>query len=303
VRAAWAIAHAAVDRLPPAQRSVGTKIVAARFIERCAASAAAADWTPLSSWVDATCRRYAGVMPAADVIAAALHGVGRAIERTGDRRTQRAFGRVRADLAAVLARPRGQAAAPSHEAVDEVDVVIDGLLTELDGADVLTAEHSRAVASWCTRLGKRLGASKSEIVHLGRAGLIHDIGKVRTPAAILSAPRRLDDEEMAIMRDHARAGAEIVEGVTLIAYLVPAVRSHHERFDGTGYPDRLRWEKIPRVARIVAVADSFNAMIGRRPYRPPLAPSAALEQLVAGRGDQFDPEIVDAMIDVVTTRA
>ena len=302
MRAAWAIAHAAVGRLAPAERTVGMKIVAARFVERCAASAAAADWSLLTSWVDTACERYGGALPAAEVIASAMDGVSRSIERSGDRRTSRAFAGVRTELQALLTRPRARPAA-SHEAVDEVDVVIDGMLSQLDQADVLTAEHSRAVASWCTRLGKRLGSSKSEIVHLGRAGLIHDIGKVRTPVAILNAPRRLDDDEMTIMRDHARAGAEIVEGVPLIVDLVPAVRSHHERFDGTGYPDRLRWEKIPRVARIVAVADSFNAMIGRRPYRPPLAPSAALEQLVAGRGDQFDPEIVDAMIDVVTNRA
>ena len=105
------------------------------------------------------------------------------------------------------------------------------------------------------------------------------------------------------MRGHSAAGAAIVAEVPLIANLVPAVRSHHERFDGTGYPDRLKFEAIPREARIVAVADAFNAMIGRRPYRPPLAPSVALEQLVQGRGTQFDPDIVDAMIDVVTHRA
>ncbi|HYW52494.1 MAG TPA: HD domain-containing phosphohydrolase [Dongiaceae bacterium] len=299
---AWTMANAAVDRLGSADRTVAAKIVAARFVERCAASAAAGDWSNLAEWVDAACDRYAGIMPATDVIAAALEGVARALD-DGDSRTARAFGTARADVHALLARPRAGAGPAPHEAVDEVDVVLDGLLTRLDQTDVLTAEHSRAVASWCARLGKRMHASKTEIVHLTRAGLVHDIGKVTTPAAILSAPRRLDDEEMTLMRDHARAGAEIVERVPLIANLVPAVRNHHERFDGSGYPDRLKWDSIPQVARIVAVADAFNAMIGRRPYRPPLAPSEALERLVAGRGDQFDPDIVDAMVDVVTKRA
>ena len=298
---AWTMANAAVDRLGSADRTVAAKIVAARFVERCAASAAAGDWSNLAEWVDTACDRYAGIMPAADVIAAALDGVARALG-DGDSRTARAFSVARADVHALLARPRSGAGPAPHEAVDEVDVVLDGLLTRLDQADVLTAEHSRAVASWCARLGKRMQSSKTEIVHLTRAGLVHDIGKVTTPAAILSAPRRLDDEEMAVMRDHARAGAEIVERVPLIVNLMPAVRSHHERFDGTGYPDRLKWDAIPQVARIVAVADAFNAMIGRRPYRPPLAPSEALERLVAGRGDQFDPDIVDAMVDVVTKR-
>jgi putative nucleotidyltransferase with HDIG domain len=295
------MANAAVDRLGAADRTVAAKIVAARFVERCAASAAAGDWSGLAEWVDAACDRYAGIMPATDVIAAALDGVARAIGH-GDHRTSLAFGAARADVQALLARPRVGAGPALHEAVDEVDVVLDGLLTRLDQADVLTAEHSRAVASWCARLGKRMQSSKTEILHLTRAGLVHDIGKVTTPAAILSAPRGLDDAEMAVMRDHARAGAEIVERVPLIANLMPAVRNHHERFDGTGYPDRLKWESIPQVARIVAVADAFNAMIGRRPYRPPLAPSDALERLVAGRGDQFDPDIVDAMVDVVTKR-
>ncbi len=189
------------------------------------------------------------------------------------------------------------------EAIDEIDVVLDGLLVKLDQADVLTAEHSRAVASWCGRLAKQLGGSKSDVLHLTRAGLIHDIGKVTTPAAILTAPRSLTEDEFAVMKQHSAEGEKIVLGVPLIANLAPAVRSHHERFDGAGYPDGLRGEQIPDVARIVAVADCFNAMIGRRPYRPPLAPSVAMERLVEGRGSQFDPDIVDAMVEVLTARA
>jgi putative nucleotidyltransferase with HDIG domain len=300
---AWVTASAAIDRLPAPERTVGAKIVAARFVERCAAAAAGADWSSLASWVDAACDRYAGIMPARDVIAAAIDGVAQALDQTAGSPARGGFAAARAEIEAVLARPRATCAAPMHEAIDEVDVALDALLTKLDQTDVLTAEHSRAVASWCGRLGKRLALSKAEILHLTRAGLVHDIGKVTTPLAILNAPRRLDDAEMAIMRDHARAGAAIAEEVPLIVPFIPAVRSHHERFDGTGYPDRLEREAIPWVARIVSVADAFNAMIGRRPYRPPLAPSDALERLTAGRGDQFDPDIVDAMVDVVTNRA
>jgi putative nucleotidyltransferase with HDIG domain len=297
------IVKTTLDRLAPADRTVAAKIVAARFVERCAMSAATADWSIVSAWTDTTCQRYAGILSTHQLIGAALDGVSRALELAADDGSGRAFERARSDVEAIVARPRAIAGTPQHEAVDEIDVVLDDLLTQLDQSDVLTAEHSRAVSSWCSRLAKRLGSSKDEILHLGRAGLIHDIGKVTTPAAILSAPRRLDEAEMTVMRRHAEAGAMIVREVPLIAHLVPAVRNHHERFDGTGYPDRLKWEAIPRVARIVAVADSFNAMIGRRPYRPPMAPSAALEQLLAGRGDQFDPDIVDAMIDVVSNPA
>ncbi|HTD38782.1 MAG TPA: HD domain-containing phosphohydrolase [Candidatus Limnocylindrales bacterium] len=298
------IVRTALDRLSAADRTVAAKIVAARFVERCAASAAAGDWTILTSFVDAACDRYAGIFTADELFAAALEAVSSVLRTSVDPATGLAFERARFDVEAAIARPRTFArAAAAHEAVDEVDVVLDDLLTQLDQSDALTAEHSRAVASWCGRLAKRLGSTKDEVVHLTRAGLIHDIGKVTTPPEILGAPRGLDDEEMAIMRRHAEAGAYIVHEVALIRSLTPAVRSHHERFDGTGYPDRLRFEAIPWVARVVAVADSFNAMIGRRPYRPPLAPSVALERLVEGRGEQFDPDIVDAMIDVVTLRA
>jgi putative nucleotidyltransferase with HDIG domain len=298
------IVKSALGRLGPAERTVAAKVVATRFVERCAASAAEGDWSIVSAWVDAACARYAGILSTHEIFAAALDGVAATLDLSADVRTRRAFEQARTSVESVIARPRAVARpAPGREAVDEIDVVLDGLLTQLDQSDTLTAEHSRAVASWCARLAKRLGSSKEEIVHLTRAGLIHDIGKVTTPAAILGAPRRLSDDEMDIMRQHAANGALIVAEVPLIANLVPAVRNHHERFDGTGYPDRLKWEAIPRVARIVAVADSFNAMIGRRPYRPPLAPSAALERLVEGRGDQFDPDIVDAMIDVVTNKA
>lgn len=289
------------DRLGPADRTVTAKILVTRFVERCAQSAAAGDWSALSRWTDATCERYEPLFPAQRVLSATLEQLAHALSRTTDEYTARAFERARNDVFAVLAKPRANGAT-NLEAVDETDVVLDALINQLDQSDPLTAEHSRAVASWCARLAKRLGGSKDEVTHLTRAGLIHDIGKVTTPAAILSAPRRLDDEEMSIMRRHAEEGEAIVREVPLIVGLAPAVRNHHERFDGNGYPDRLRWETIPRDARIVAVADSFNAMIGRRPYRPPMAPSAALEQLVAGRGNQFDPDVVDAMIDVVTER-
>jgi putative nucleotidyltransferase with HDIG domain len=302
-RSAPSLIANALKRLGPSERTVAAKVVATRFVERCAASAASGDWSIVSTWVDGACARYAGILATHAIFAVVLDGVAQILAVAADDAARATFEHARESVEAVIARPRAVArAAPGHEAVDEIDVVLDGLLTKLDQSDTLTAEHSRAVASWCSRLAKRLGHSKDEILHLTRAGLIHDIGKVTTPPEILGAPRRLTDEEFTVMRKHAEAGALIVADVPLIANLVPAVRNHHERFDGRGYPDGLKFESIPRVARIVAVADSFNAMIGRRPYRPPLAPSTALERLVEGRGDQFDPEIVDAMIDVVTNK-
>jgi putative nucleotidyltransferase with HDIG domain len=287
-----------VRRLSPSQRTIAAQVLVARFIEQCRVSASDAAWSALPEWVDASCDRYRDVLPASRILVTAIESVG-AVLASSAPQSARAYGAMRPALEAALARPRTKRLSFGREAIDEIDVVIDGLLTKLDQSDVLTAEHSRAVASWCARLGARLGGSRAEIAHLSRAGLVHDIGKITTPAHILQAPRRLDDEEMAIMRAHATAGAEIIHEVPLLLDLLPAVRNHHERIDGTGYPDALRSTQIPHIARIVAVADAFNAMIGRRPYRPPCAPSVALERLVEGRGTQFDPDVVDAMIDVV----
>lgn len=300
-RAAY-IVTTAIGRLAPSARTVAAKVIVAQFVQRCASAARAGDWPSVASWVDEACSRYGDVLSTEDVFGAALGSIEQAFRYGAGPVGALVFGQLQREIHAIAAKPRIVRGSQRTEAVDETDIVLDGLLTRLDQSDVLTAEHSRAVGSWCARLAKRMGASKEEVVHLTRAGLIHDIGKVMTPNAILTAPRRLADEEMAIIRLHAEEGARIVLEVPLVANLAPAVRNHHERFDGDGYPDRLKWEAIPSVARVVAVADSFNAMIGRRPYRPPMPPSVALEQLVQGRGTQFDPDVVDAMIDVVTNR-
>ena len=154
-----------------------------------------------------------------------------------DEAVNRAFASARREIEEVIGRPRAVVGPEHHEAVDEIDVILDDLLSQLDQSDVLTAVHSRTVLSWCSRLATRLGSSKEQIVHLSRAGLIHDIGKVTTPLEILTAPRALTDEEFAVMRHHAEAGAMIVREIALIENLTPAVLSHHERFDGRGYPE------------------------------------------------------------------
>lgn len=183
--------------------------------------------------------------------------------------------------------------------LDEVDATLTGLIARLELSNPLTAEHSRAVSSWCARLARRLGLSADEIVAAARSGLIHDVGKLLTPPEILNAARSLSAGEWQIMRAHALAGCEIVKDYTALLHLKPAIRSHHERIDGKGYPDGIAGSSIPFIARLVAVADSFNAMIGRRPYRKPMPPSVALMELERHRGTQFDPEMVDAMIGIV----
>lgn len=293
------LATSALRRVAPGDRTVAGEIVVMRFIERFASGLAGGDWLRLYAWVDATCQRYAGILAIPALLSSALA----VLEARGESGAAAVdWRRVRGEVERLASKPRLVRDPAHHEAIDEIDIAIDDLMTRLDQSDALTAEHSRAVGSWCARLGKKLGLSKHEIVQLTRCGLVHDIGKITTPNEILNAPRRLTEDEMAIMRHHAEAGAAIIVEVPLLAHLLPAVRNHHERFDGDGYPDKLSAESIPLAARIVSVADAFNAMIGRRPYRPPLAPSVALERLRETRETQFDPLVVDAMIEVVTSR-
>jgi putative nucleotidyltransferase with HDIG domain len=187
--------------------------------------------------------------------------------------------------------------------VDVIDAKIEDLLYSLASADTLTAEHSRSVAMWCSRIAKRLSFTREETTFAARSGLLHDIGKVKTPASILTAPRALTEKEWEIMKMHALQGTRIVERIPELRAFVPAVRSHHERYDGKGYPDGIFDIDIPLHARVVAVADAFNAMIARRPYRAPLSPAAAIEELKRHSGTQFDRVIVEAMIDVILQSA
>jgi HD-GYP domain-containing protein (c-di-GMP phosphodiesterase class II) len=221
-----------------------------------------------------------------------------AAEQTAlDRRARAALADVRRQVAAY------RRSAPAFvRLVENIDASIEALIERLDATAPLMAEHSRAVSAWCARVGRVFGLSEDEITFVSRCGLIHDIGKMRTPLAILDAPRQLSPDEWAIMRDHAAEGARIIGRVPVLVPLVPIVRGHHERLDGRGYPDGLRLSAIPLASRIVSVADSFNAMIGRRSYRLPLSPTAALDELDRNRGTQFDPEVVEAMVRVVLGR-
>ena len=183
--------------------------------------------------------------------------------------------------------------------VDDVGRLIHDILLKLEATDPLTYEHSHSVSLWCSRIARRLSLSESEVTHAARCGLVHDFGKMKIPAEILHAPRKLSDEEWVIIRAHPAMGEEIVSGAKPLRQFASTIRSHHERLDGKGYPDGLVSSQISLTTRIVTVADAFNAMIGRRPYRLPMSPGNALDQLHKHRGTQFDPIVVEAMCDVV----
>jgi putative nucleotidyltransferase with HDIG domain len=266
------------------------RAVAESFVARAAGLRSDADRDALLEWVAETCASYGDV--------AALRPLVEALPGEIDRDTL-ALAELRRDVHDTVRRTWRPLVRREDERLDEIDARIDALVVRLERRDPLSSEHSRAVAAWCSRLARRLGLDAAEVTFATRCGLLHDVGKALTPLEVLNAPRALTDREWAVMRAHAAAGDKLVRAVPELRAFAPAVRSHHERLDGRGYPDGLPASAIPLSARIVAVADCFNAMIGRRPYRVPMAPSRALEELARNRGTQFDPEIVEAMVHVV----
>lgn len=174
--------------------------------------------------------------------------------------------------------------------------MIQTLVTTIEAKDEYTRGHSHRVAEYSALIAKELGWKQKDIFHLRNAAHLHDIGNIGISDAILNKPARLTDEEYAVIKEHTIIGAEILKNITLVKHVVEVARSHHECYDGTGYPDGRKGEEIPIEARIIAVADSYDAMRSRRIYRNTLKPEAIYEQFQKNRGVQFDPEITDTFL-------
>ncbi|QNB46768.1 HD domain-containing protein [Thermanaerosceptrum fracticalcis] len=181
------------------------------------------------------------------------------------------------------------------------DGSINSLVDSINAKDNYTRDHSVNVAYYSTLIAEELGFSASEIRILGALAKLHDIGKIGIRDDILSRPGKLSKEEYEIIKLHPVIGAQILSNIKEAQKYLSIVRNHHERFDGEGYPDGLRGEEIPLMARIVAVADTFDAMTTNRPYRGALPVEAALKELEKNKGSQFDPQVVDAFIKVMMT--
>lgn len=170
------------------------------------------------------------------------------------------------------------------------------LLAMLGARSEAVCSHSTATAEWARRLCGRLGLSEEATAFVDLCAVLHDVGKSATPDEILLKPGPLTAAEWEIMQDHSVAGQRILDQIPTLARCGVVVRSHHERWDGLGYPDGLAGESIPLEARIIAVADAFNAMISERPYRKAIGPRRALEILQSGAGTVWEPRIVTAML-------
>lgn len=175
------------------------------------------------------------------------------------------------------------------------------LLAMLGERDAATCCHSKATGEWARRLSVSLGLPQADVEFVELCAVLHDIGKVSTPDGILLKKGALSEPEWEIMREHAASGERLLNQIPTLRKCAVIVRAHHERFDGSGYPDRLAGRNIPYEARVVAVADAFHAMISQRPYRKAIPARRALEILRDGRATQWDPDIVDAMLGLFET--
>jgi HD-GYP domain-containing protein (c-di-GMP phosphodiesterase class II) len=171
----------------------------------------------------------------------------------------------------------------------------------LDARDSETEGHSQRVVTYALAIGRAMQLDAQELAALEVGALLHDIGKVGVSDAILRKNGPLNDAEWMEMRRHPEIGHQLTSGIPFLHTASPVVRHHHERWDGKGYPDRLRGEDIPLVARIFAVADSFDAMISDRPYRRGLSYEQAIEELQRVAGVQFDPLVIETFLQLITT--
>lgn len=170
---------------------------------------------------------------------------------------------------------------------------IEALATAIDAKDQTTSGHVRRTQLYAVEIGKTIGMKEAEIEAVKAAAVLHDVGKIAIPEYILNKPGRLTDEEFAIMKTHVLVGAEILRGVNFPYPVIPAVKHHHERYDGSGYPDGLKGEEIPITARVLSVVDVYDALMQDRPYRKGLPKTKVIEMMNRDAGSHFDPAIVE----------
>ena len=212
-----------------------------------------------------------------------------------------ASGMLRRQTAAL--RERSAALSESYRRLEESSLeAIESLNATVEAKDPYTAGHSLRVQRIAVSLAQELGVPPKDLDAVRFGGLFHDIGKIAIPDVLLTKPTRLTEDEYELMKRHSAEGARIVSKFGRLRECVPVIRHHHERWDGTGYPERLSGDEIPFLATIVGFADAWDAMTIERPYQRALRIDEAFEEVRAGRGTQFAPEVVDAFFEAVARR-
>lgn len=196
----------------------------------------------------------------------------------------------------LVGTPDSTATTSPLNAADPGEAPIVALVSGIDRRDPTNRGHSRRVSLLCRMLAEALGLPATQVRRAELAGLVHDVGKVALPSRILRKPGPLTRQEYAQVRRHPQIGCRLLRGWLGMRSVLGAVRHHHERWDGLGYPKGLRGDRIPRLARIVAIADAYDAMVSDRPYRAALSHEQAFAELRRGRGTHFDPEMVPVFL-------
>ena len=176
---------------------------------------------------------------------------------------------------------------------------IQTLRYTVEAKDTYTRGHSDRVSAFSVLIGQKLGLSQEDLRRLEIGGLFHDIGKIGVPDAILQKPGKLSDDEYSEIKNHPTIGAHILSTASIFQDILPIVKYHHERYDGRGYPEQLSGENIPYLARITAVADTFDAMTSKRSYRDSLPLDIVISEFEKCSGSQFDPAIANTFIDIL----
>jgi putative nucleotidyltransferase with HDIG domain len=198
--------------------------------------------------------------------------------------------RYAADLRETFKEERAR----TQELTRSYQATVRALSNAVEARDAYTGKHAERVAAYGIEIARSLGLPRPDAPEIEFGFLLHDIGKLAVPDAILYKPGPLTEEERALMARHPAVGADIVAGIEFLGEAAQVVRSHHERWDGSGYPDGLAGEEIPLAARVFAVADVLDALTTDRPYRPRSPIAQARAMIVQGSGSHFDPHVIDA---------
>jgi len=224
-----------------------------------------------------------------------LATVRRALE---NRRLKRENDAYRTNLETLVAARTQQLNSALSKLEESYDITLAALGDALDLKDNETEFHSRRVTAFTIAIAKRMGLPKEEIKVIARGAFLHDFGKIAIPDHILFKPGKLEDEEMAQMREHCYLGYKIISRIPFLAEAAEIIYSHQERYDGTGYPRGLKGDQIPLGARIFSIADTLDAMRTDRPYRAAQSIQAVREEIQRWSGRQFDPAIVKVFLDM-----
>jgi HD-GYP domain-containing protein (c-di-GMP phosphodiesterase class II) len=281
-----------IDRICEPHATASDKLDAAveMLVDRVCLSLTLAKPIGITTWAARNVSNFgrAGVL---DIVAAVSGAI--AAAAAGTQVDRHRLGAFLAMLQADAERSAIDSEPPSqHAGIDAANA----LLAMLSEHDNTAAAHGKAVALWSRRLcaEMRVGAEATEFIAL--CALVHDVGMIAVPEPLLAKSGPLRASELALVREHAIAGERILSGIPDLQPCAVVIRSHHERYDGEGYPDGIGGTNIPFEARVIAVADSFHAMISERPYRAAIPPRTALEIVAEGRAAQWDPGVVDAML-------